>query len=408
MSPTTIDPENPLDKDELVVHEIGSLAKPEWRVKPKRGDPVSDTDVQDARDWATKLGITNEAQPLFDLFADKRHGFTDAERELITSQASLFAIRLQEHAGMDWVYDGEQHRSEMYRYPVTHSEGFEFRGYCRSFDNKYWNKAAVVDQPTIDQPFHTNEFDTISEHAQAPVKVPITGAYTLVDWSFDEHYLRRRLEAEDVEPGTPKHAEARAAARREFAIDVARRIVRPNIEALVDRGARWIQIDEPAVTTHPDEVDIYVEAFNEATKGFEDVRFATHICFSDYTELFPDVLELENCHEFSLELANRDPDVPGTDRDTRTGYHMLDAFAEHDVDQAIGLGVVDIHTDEIEDPEVVADRIRYALDVFDDDPSKVWPCTDCGLRTRDWETSHQKMQRVAEGAQRVRKELGLD
>jgi 5-methyltetrahydropteroyltriglutamate--homocysteine methyltransferase len=307
------------------------------------------------------------------------------------------------------VYDGEQHRSEMYRYPVTHSEGFEFRGYCRSFDNKYWNKAAVVDRPSINEPFHADEFSTIDDHARRPAKVPITGAYTLVDWSFDEHYLRKHLHEEDIEPGTPESEEARERARREFAVDVARRIVRPNIEALVDRGAQWIQIDEPAVTTHPDEVDIFVEAFNESVKGLTDqARFSTHICFSDYTKLFPEVLELEGCSEFAVELANRDPWERGTDRGTRQGYHLLDPFAEHDIDAAIGLGVTDIHTDEIEPPELVADRIRYALEVFDDDPTKVWPCTDCGLRTRTWDIAHTKMQRVAEGTQRVRKELALD
>ncbi len=409
MTPQTRSATDPLEDETFVVHEIGSLAKPEWRVKPKRGEPVTDEDVEDAKRWADRLGIEDEAKPLFSLFATKRDGFTDAEKATITSQASLFAIRLQEAAGMGWVYDGEQHRSEMYRYPVTHSEGFEFRGYCRSFDNKYWNKAAVVAEPEIGEPYHTDEFATIQDHAEHPVKVPITGAYTLVDWSFEEHYLRKHLQDAGIEPGSPERKQARARARREFVLDVATNLVRPNIEALIDEGARWIQIDEPAVTTHPDEVPLFVEAFNASVEGLTDeARFSTHICFSDYNNLFPHVLELDGCSEFALELANRDPWERGTDRDTRTGYHLLDPFAEHDVDAAVGLGVVDIHTDELEDPELVADRLRYALSVFDDDPTKVWPCTDCGLRTRSWDVAHEKMQRVAQGAEIVREELGIE
>lgn len=402
-------PTDPLDDDTFVVHEIGSLAKPEFRVKAKREDPITDEDVDEARRWADQLGIEDEAKLLFSLLHDKREGFTDREQALITSQASLFAVRLQEEAGLDWVYDGEQHRSEMYRYPVTHSEGFEFRGYCRSFDNKYWNKAAVVDEPEVTEPYHTDELDTIQGHAERPVKVPVTGAYTIVDWSFDEHYLREHLHEHDVQPGSPEAEEARAEARNEFVVDVARKLIRPNLEALVEQGARWIQIDEPAVTTHPDEVPLFVEAFNESVKGLTDeCRFSTHICFSDYTNLFPHVLELEGCSEFALELANRDPWAKGTDRDTRSGYHLLDPFAEHEVDAAVGLGAVDIHTDELEPPELVADRLRYALDVFDDDPTKVWPCTDCGLRTRSWETSYEKMQRLAEGARIVAEERGIE
>ncbi len=407
MSHTAI-AEDPLVDDAFVVHEIGSLSKPEWRVKAKRGDRVTDADVTAAREWADRLDIEQEAADLFELFDRKRESFTDEEIEFITSQASLFAIRLQEDAGIDWVYDGEQHRSEMYRYPVTHSEGFEFRGYCRSFDNKYWNKAAVVDEPRADEPYHTDEFATIDGHANTPVKVPITGAYTLIDWSFEEYYLEKHLQEAGVEPGSPERADARANARREFVVDVARNIVRPNIESLIDAGAQWIQIDEPAVTTHPDEVDLFVEAFNESVKGLTDrARFSTHICFSDYTQLFPEVLELDSCAEFAVELANRDPWERGVDRETRSGYHLLDPFAEHDIDAAIGLGVVDIHTDELEPPEVVADRIRYGLEVFDDDPTKIWPCTDCGLRTRSWDVAHAKLDRLVEGARLVAEERDI-
>ncbi len=402
-------PTDPLDDTTFLVHEIGSLAKPEWRVKTKRDDPITDQDIQDAERWADELDIRDEAKPLFSLLNTRTQGFTDDEKGTITSQASLFAIRLQERAGLDWVYDGEQHRSEMYRYPVTHSEGFQFRGYCRSFDNKYWNKAAVTGEPRVTEPYHTDEFDTIHQHADKPVKVPITGPYTIVDWSFDEHYLRKHLHDADIHPGSPEAQDARAEARHEFVVDVARKLIRPNLEALIDEGARWIQIDEPAVTTHPDEVPLFVEAFNEATQGLTgDCRFSTHICFSDYTNLFPHVLELDGCSEFALELANRDSWEKGTDRDTREGYHMLDPFAEHDIDAAVGLGAVDIHTDELEPPELVADRIRYALDVFDDDPTKVWPCTDCGLRTRSWEISYEKIKRLAEGARIVEGEYGFE
>ncbi len=397
---------DPLGHAPLLVHEIGSLAKPSWRVKPFKDLALTDADVQAAQDWATKLEIQDEAKPLLSLIATKRDGFTDPEKELIIEQASRFAIRLQEHAGLAWVYDGEQHRSEMYHYPVTHSEGFEFRGHCRSFDNKYWNKAAVVDQPSVNEPFHVDEFETISQLAEAPVKVPITGAYTLIDWSFDEHYLNKHIHDAGIELGSPESREARAAARQEFVVDVARHIVRPNIEALIQAGAKWIQIDEPAVATHPEELALFVESFNESVQGLTDqARFSTHICFSDYTRLFPDILELDHCAAYSLELSNRDPNTPGTNAEDRPGYRILDHFADHDAPGAIGLGVVDIHTDELEPTDVVADRIRYALDVFDGDATRVWPCTDCGLRTRSWEVSYDKFQALAQGTQPVRQEL---
>ena len=35
----------------LFTHEIGSLAKPPWRVKAMMGSPLLDTDIEDAKKW---------------------------------------------------------------------------------------------------------------------------------------------------------------------------------------------------------------------------------------------------------------------------------------------------------------------------------------------------------------------
>jgi methionine synthase II (cobalamin-independent) len=32
------------------------------------------------------------------------------------------------------------------------------------------------------------EFELLRQITRAAVKVPVTGAYTIADWSFDEHY----------------------------------------------------------------------------------------------------------------------------------------------------------------------------------------------------------------------------
>jgi len=45
------------------------------------------------------------------------------------------------------VYDGEQRRSEVDDHAVIHAKGFETRGTVRSWDNKYYTKAAVTEKP---------------------------------------------------------------------------------------------------------------------------------------------------------------------------------------------------------------------------------------------------------------------
>ncbi|MCI4322097.1 MAG: hypothetical protein L3K05_07325, partial [Thermoplasmata archaeon] len=67
----------------------------------------------------------------------------------------------------------------------------------------------------------------------------------------------------------------------------------------------------------------------------------------------------------------------------------------------IGLGVVDVHRNDIETAERVADRIRRAAKILGD-PSRIWVNPDCGLRTRRLEVAWQKLGSVVEGARLAR------
>lgn len=365
--------------------EIGSLSKPGWRVKSVVGRPVEESDVDDARRWGERLGVEGYEE-LVGLLG-KGSGFTAEEKAKIQDFAALYAIRLLERAGLDVVYDGEQRRSEMYDHAVKHARGFEERGTVRSFDNKYYTKAAVVEPPKVEGAYDLEEFRFVREHTDRQVKVPFTGAYTIMDWSYDEHYA-----AGGGLLGAP--AERRAEARWRFGVDVARDVVRPNVAGLVEAGADWIQIDEPAATTRPEEVPLVVETFNVTREGI-DARASMHICFSDYDCLFPHIEHLEDCYELQLEFANRDSRRLGTGAEDRPGYAVLQRFARSGWDGKIGLGVIDIHTDFIEPPELVRDRILHASSVLG--PERLEVNTDCGLRTRTWEVAFEKLRNMVEG-----------
>ena len=122
----------------FVTREIGSLAKPGWRVKAIAGRPVEEKDVEEAREWGWRLGI--DSGELAEILR-KGGSFTNEEKVKIQDFAALYGIRILEHAGLDVVYDGEQRRSEMYDHAVRHTKGFETRGTVRSFDNKYYTKS---------------------------------------------------------------------------------------------------------------------------------------------------------------------------------------------------------------------------------------------------------------------------
>lgn len=376
----------------LLSYEIGSLSKPEWRVKAVAGRPLTRAEFDEARRWGDRLGIAY--QPLIELLErGQAEGFDASMKAEVKRWASRYAIRMLERTGLDMVYDGEQQRSEMYHYPITHAEGFEFRGLVRSFDNKYYQKAACVAPPRLKRPYHVEEFEFARKEAKKPLKVPITGAYTLADWSFDEHF------GQTFEIGSTVGRAERREARRRFVLALARELIRPNVQALLDAGAEWVQIDEPAVTTHPDEIPLFVESFNESVKGLEG-RFTIHICFSEYTLIFPHIDRLENCWGICLGFANSDSRALGTDGESRPGYRVLRRFNELSQRFHVGVGVVDIHSDFIEPPELIRDRLLYAIDVLG--PEWVNPCSDCGLRTRTWEVAYQKLASLMEAVEGIR------
>ena len=372
--------------------EIGSLAKPSWRVKAFAGRALEPQDLLAADDWGRRLEITDR-QRLLELL--RAGTFSNDQLAEIDDFACHYALRLLEQVGLDVVYDGEQRRTEMYDHVITHAEGFEQRGLVRSFDNKYYAKAAVTRTPSLPAAYDSDEYSFVTANTDRTVKVPLTGPYTVVDWSYDELYQPANT------LGTGR--QARRKARQAFLTDVAERVIRPNAEPLVERGAGWIQIDEPAAASHADEADLVVEGFNAATSGIVALK-SLHICFSDYTSLWPAVLDLDDCFELQLEFANRDSRQLGTSAEDRPGYERTLKLFRQDGSPNVGLGVLDIHSDFVEPAELVRDRILYAVRVLED-PARIQVNPDCGLRTRSWEIVYEKLSRMVEGARQAEQAL---
>jgi 5-methyltetrahydropteroyltriglutamate--homocysteine methyltransferase len=382
----------------LLTHEMGSLAKPGWRVKAYAGQPLGETDLEEARSWGERLSVPGHEE-LLDLLG--RGPFDKGQKQEIREWSSRYGVRFCESAGLDAVYDGEQQRSEMYAWAIAHAKGFEFRGTVRSWDNKYYSKAAVTGPISLEVPYHSEEFAYLRSVATAELKIPITGAYTLAAWSFDEFY---DTDTSLTGPAAERRAK-RGEARRRFTLDIAIRLIRPNVEDLIRLGGQWIQIDEPGGSTEPDELELFVDSFNASVEGL-DATFSTHLCFSDYELFFPAIERMTGCKQFAVGFANYDTRELGTSKEDRPGYAIIDKFRDLPYRPALGLGVLDIHSDFIEPPELVRDRVLYAIDVFGD-PDRIHVTPDCGLRTRSWEVAYAKLVNMVEGVEMAKKELGL-
>jgi len=300
--------------------------------------------------------------------AHERGDLSAEELETLTKKATREAITLQNDLGVDVLVDGEMYRGDMATYFAENLAGFEISGLVRSYGNRYYRKPVCVSEVKFKAPITVDWWNFAKGLTQKPLKAILTGPYTMMDWSFNEFY----------------------ATRSEFARALALAL-REEVKALIEAGATEIQIDEPAISVRTDELELAIESFGKVVKGL-DAHFYTHICYGDFTKIYPRILDLPVA-QLDLEMANSQMD-------------MLRLFQKHKFTKEIGLGVVDSHSHIIEKKDEVKNRIRQAMELVP--PERIYVDPDCGLKTRTWDESREKLRVIVEAVRELREELRLD
>ena len=267
---------------------------------------------------------------------------------------------------MDLLVDGEQYRGDMVAYFADEMAGFAIAGLVRSYGNRYYPKPVVVGPVGRKAPVTVSWFKYTQSLTKKPVKGMLTGPYTIAEWSFNEHYPTRR----------------------ELVLELARAI-HDEVVDLERAGARYIQIDEPAIHTRPEEdFDLAREAMEIVTEGISAYT-VTHICYGDVPKIYPAMLHLA-VDQLDLALKNEE-------------FALLETFRKAPFTKDIGLGVVDAHSHRVESVQEVADGIRRTLEVIP--AEQVYVSPDCGLKTRTADETIGKLRVMVEGTKVVRSEL---
>jgi len=303
-----------------------------------------------------------------DLFEDDEATFDADDFEEAKDDAARLITEEHERSGLDVVVDGEMRRNEMVEYFAHRIDGYEFNGRVKVWGHNYFDKPSVVDEVSYGEEWLVSEYEFTSNVASRPVKVPITGPYTLASWSFNEVY----------------DSDA------ELTYELAD-LVNEEIEALVEAGAKYIQIDEPALATTPDDHAIVGEALERIVADVpDDVRLGLHVCYGDYSRIYPEMLEYP-VEEYDVELCNG-------------GYEQLDVFKEPEFTKDLAMGVVDAHVGEVESVEEIKGNIRKALEVVP--PERLTVSPDCGLKLLPREVAYGKMENMVTAAREI--EAALD
>jgi 5-methyltetrahydropteroyltriglutamate--homocysteine methyltransferase len=297
--------------------------------------------------------------------ANARGKLGESELNELERKATEEWIRRQERLDIDILVDGEMYRGDMVAYFAERLEGFRLGGLVRSYGNRYYHKPIIASAVGRPKPMTVDWFRYAQSLTDRPVKGMLTGPYTMLDWSYNEAYKTRR----------------------DAALALAE-VVRQEAEDLQAAGARYIQIDEPAIHARPEEIDIAIEAMGVVTQNL-DAKTISHICYGDFAAIYPKVLELP-VDQLDLAMANY-------------GYRWLELFNKHPFTKELAIGIVDVHSHETESVATAAEGIRKGLRHVSKE--RLLPHPDCGLKTRTVEESEEKCRVVVEATKLVRKEL---
>lgn len=296
-----------------------------------------------------------------------RKNISAEELHKLEKQATAEVIKLQEEIGLDILVHGEMERGDMATYFAENLDGFSISSPVRAYGNRYYRKPIVEGKISRPRPITVEMFKYAQSLTDKPVKGMLTGPYTMCDWSFNNYYQDR-------------HSLIMALA--EVLAEEAR-----DLEAA---GAKYIQIDEPAVSTRPSELDMAIEAMAIVTEGIK-AKTISHICYGDFSTIYPHILDLP-VDQLDLEFANSD-------------FRNIDIFKSPPFTKEIAVGVLDIHSHRIETKEQVKKWIYTALDAFPND--KIYIDPDCGLKTRKWDEAKAKLEVMIEAVREVRREVNL-
>lgn len=289
--------------------------------------------------------------------------------------ATLLAIKAQEDAGIDIVTDGEIRRESYSNRFATALEGVDLDQPGTALDRSGHPVPVprVVGKIRRKHPVEVEDLLFLKRHTRRPVKITVPGPFTMMQQAQNEHYQ----------------------SELEMALDYAT-AVNEEIRDLFAAGADIVQIDEPYMQARPQKArELGLQALNRALDGVSGTT-AVHICFG-YAALIHDrpagysfLPELAgcSCEQISIETAQS---------------HLDCAVLAQLPGKKIMVGAIDLSDMHVESPQVVADRVRRALQYVD--PRNVIIAPDCGMKYLPREVAHGKMQAMVAAAQLLRQEI---
>ena len=307
---------------------------------------------------------------LHDLWKPDRNDLEQAQND-----ATLIAIRDQERAGIDIISDGEMRR-ESYSNRVSNAlDGVDIDNPGTAIERTGARNVVprVVGEISWKGPIEADDVRFLRANTDRKIKITLPGPFTMTQQAQDDHYGNEAALAMDY-----------AAA------------INHEMRALFAAGADYVQLDEPYVQARPEKAKAFaIRAINRALEGAPGPTII-HMCFG-YAHF---VTDKPNGYSFLTELEGTTADQISVEAaQPALDLSMLKTLPS----KTIVLGVIDNGDPAVESPELVAGRIRSALEVVPAERLVIAP--DCGMKYLDRDVAFGKLQAMVRGVELVRMEI---
>jgi 5-methyltetrahydropteroyltriglutamate--homocysteine methyltransferase len=280
--------------------------------------------------------------------------------------AVRIAIADQERAGLSVITDGEMRRESYSNQFAGALDGIDHDrpGTIVSRAGTPASVPRVTGPLARRHPVHVEELRFLRAHTSHPVKVTVPGPFTMSQQAVDEHYgdeLALALAYADV--------------------------VRAELEDLFAAGADIVQLDEPWLESRAEAARRL--AVRTLTRALADLPGTTaiHLCFG-YPAFVPDH---PPAYSFLVELA----DVPVDQISIESAQSGVDLSVLDELSGKTSIvGVIALHDEVAESPELVAQRLERARSHTAD----LVAAPDCGMKYLSRDLAYAKLEALVAGA----------
>lgn len=381
----------------------------------------------------TVLGSWPRPKEVLDGLRDKRAGrITREQFNKIAEKAVIETIKQQEAAGIDMICDGEHYRDNFISFVaekienvrmLSVSELLEYIEDKASFEEILGTldvpaysltNPAAAGKISRKEPIALNEYLFAKEHTDKHVKVAIPGPYL----------LSRSMWVDNLSEGAYPTKE-------DLAEDIVK-VLREELEDLIEAGVPFVQIDEPVLTElvftqenanrtfmcgaltakadTEEELAFATEVINKVTEGMlgRGTKIGVHVCRGNWSTQ-EEILLRGPYYPLMPYLAQLDVDQLVLEYATpRAGeLHALEQFK--DTEMEIGLGVVNPRIPKVETVEQIVERVHEAAKYIPYERLFLNP--DCGFGTfaqrpmNTAEIATAKLKNLQKAAEVLRKEV---